>query len=96
MSFCSAFFIMAKSEFADLRISYDNTSDVLYISFGEPQFGIDEEIDDGVYLRVEPQTSKPNGLMIIDFEKRFSQKINIPLHLSNVLVACEYLKPLHT
>mgnify|MGYP001580814389 CR=1 FL=1 len=82
---------MAKSEFADLRISYDNISDVLYISFGEPQFGIDEEIDNGVYLRVNPQTSKPNGLMIIDFEKRFSQKINIPLHLSNVLIACEYV-----
>jgi hypothetical protein len=82
---------MAKSEFADLRISYDNTSDILYISFGEPQFGIDEEIDDGVYLRVEPQTSKPNGLMIIDFEKRFSKSINIPLHLSNLLVACEYI-----
>jgi len=80
---------MAKSEFADLRISYDNTSDILYISFGEPQFGIDEEIDAGVYLRVEPQTSKPNGLMIIDFEKRFSK--SIPLHLSNVLVACEYV-----
>ncbi|MBC8233162.1 DUF2283 domain-containing protein [bacterium] len=82
---------MAKSEFADLRISYDNTSDVLYISFGEPQFGIDEEIDNGVYLRVNPQTSKPNGLMIIDFEKRFSEKINIPIHLSNVLVACEHV-----
>ncbi len=81
---------MAKSEFADLRISYDKISDVLYISFGEPEFGIDEEIDDGVYLRVHPQTSKPNGLMIIDFEKRFSKGIKIPLHLPNVLVACEY------
>ena len=46
----------------ELRISYDNTSDILYISFGEPQFGIDEEIDIGIYLRVNPQTSKPNGL----------------------------------
>ena len=41
---------MARSKFADLRISYDNTSDVLYISFGEPQFGIDEEIDNGIYF----------------------------------------------
>ena len=35
---------------------------------------IDEEIDIGIYLRVNPQTSKLNGLMIIDFEKRFSHK----------------------
>ena len=52
-----------------------------------PKEGIDEEIEDGVYLRVDERTSKPLGFTIIDFEKRFSTSIEkaIPINLSGVL-----------
>ena len=42
---------MATSQAAGVRISYDKKADVLYLSIGEPQAGIDEEVSDGVYIR---------------------------------------------
>jgi len=78
---------MAKSKDNELRISYDKFADVLYMSFGKPRVGVDEEIEDGVYLRVDERTNKPLGFTIIDFEKRFSTSIEkaIPINLSEVL-----------
>lgn len=78
---------MAKSKDNELRISYDKSADVLYMSFGKPKEGIDEEIEDGVYLRVNEKTNKPLGFTIVDFEKRFSTSIEkaIPINLSGVL-----------
>jgi len=63
-------------------------ADVLYISIGRPQAGIDEEVTEGVYIRLHPQTHQPIGLMIIDFQKRFSRPIEqaLPLDLSRFFV----------
>jgi hypothetical protein len=75
---------MATSQAAGVRISYDKMADVLYLSIGEPQAGIDEEVSEGVYIRLHPQTDQPVGLMVIDFEKRFSQPLEqaIPIDLA--------------
>ncbi len=62
-----------------LTFSYDSTADILYFSIGEPQEGIDEEVDAGVFIRINPKTRKPNGIMIIDFVKRFSNLKTKPL-----------------
>lgn len=75
---------MAESKATGLRIAYDKAADVLYFSIGEPQAGIDEEVHDGVYVRLHPETNRPIGLMVIDFEKRFSQPLAqaIPINLA--------------
>ena len=76
---------MAESQTPELRISYDKLVDVLYMSMGKPQSGIDEEIDSGVYLRLNESTNKPIGMMIIDFEKRFSKPFGqaIPFNIAD-------------
>ncbi|MDI6792164.1 MAG: DUF2283 domain-containing protein [bacterium] len=76
---------MDQSQTPELRIAYDKLADVLYMSIGKPQPGIDEEIDSGVYLRLNEETNKPIGMMIIDFEKRFSKPIDqvIPFNIAD-------------
>jgi len=71
-----------------LRISYDKGADVLYLVFGNPRKGIDEEVSPGVFLRIDDKTRRPNGIMIIDFEKRFSRPIteSVPIDLAEFLV----------
>jgi len=64
-----------------LVFSYDKTSDILYLSIGEPQEGIDEEVEEGIFVRLNPKTKIPNGIMIMDFEKRFSNNKTKPLPL---------------
>jgi hypothetical protein len=34
-----------------MRLSYEKVADVLYISFGKPSFGIDEESEPGIFIR---------------------------------------------
>jgi uncharacterized protein YuzE len=55
----------------DLKISYDDGVDVLYISFGEPRTGIAVEINDGDFVRVDPYTDKVIGITILNFKERF-------------------------
>jgi len=71
-----------------LRISYDKGADVLYLVFGNPKEGIDEEVSPGVFLRIDDKTRRANGIMIIDFEKRFSRPVteSVPIDLAEFLV----------
>ncbi|MCU0643844.1 MAG: DUF2283 domain-containing protein [bacterium] len=71
-----------------LRISYDKVADVLYLVFGPPKEGTDEEVSPSVFLRIDSKTRQPNGIMIIDFEKRFSRPIaeSMPIDLTEFLV----------
>ncbi len=57
-----------------IALSYDKESDVLYMSFGTPRFGIDEETEDGIFVRRDENDHNIIGLTIMDFEKRFSHK----------------------
>lgn len=58
-----------------IRLSYDKESDVLYITFGIPSFGIDEETEDGIFIRRNETHREVIGITVMDFEKRFSSNI---------------------
>lgn len=79
---------MEKKIANSFRISYDKVADVLYLVFGSPKEGIDEEVSPGVFLRIDGKTRQPNGIMIVDFEKRFSHPIaeSVPIDLGEFLV----------
>lgn len=79
---------MDKSQSNGLRLSYDQSADVLYLAVGEPRPGIDEEIEPGVFLRLDEKTQRPIGLMIVDFVRRFSRPLTeaIPIRLDEFFV----------
>ncbi|MBI5303089.1 MAG: DUF2283 domain-containing protein [Chloroflexi bacterium] len=70
-----------------LRISYDKTADVLYLAFGKPKEGIDEEVSEGVFVRLDERTHRAIGVTIVDFEKRFSRPVSksVPIDLARFL-----------
>ncbi|HUY12971.1 MAG TPA: DUF2283 domain-containing protein [Terriglobia bacterium] len=57
----------------ELKVNYDPSSDVLYLSYGDPREAISEEIEDGEFLRLDPDTRQVVGVTVVDFSKRFSQ-----------------------
>ena len=63
----------------ELKVNYDPKGDVLYISFGEPRAALSVEVEDGEFLRVDPETRQPVGITVVDFYKRFSE------HPENIL-----------
>ncbi len=65
-----------------MRLSYDKESDVLYITFGIPRFGIDEETDDGIFVRRDETSREIIGVTVMDFEKRFSERTEEILNVS--------------
>lgn len=58
----------------NLNISYDDSADVLYISFGNPRPGIATEVNDGDLVRIDPDTNEIIGITIIDFKERYMPK----------------------
>ncbi len=79
---------MAKARSNALRFSYDKMADVLYLAFGKPKNGIDREVSDGVFVRLDSRTRHAIGMTIIDFEKRFSRPLGetVPIDLARFLV----------
>lgn len=71
-----------------LRIAYDKAADVLYLAFDLPKEGPDEEISDGVFVRLDSKTHRAIGVTIVDFEKRFSHPVaeSVPIDLARYLV----------
>ncbi len=59
------------------QIKYDDFSDVLYISFGNPSPGIADEIVKGDLIRINPITNEIVGITILDFKERYKPKQNI-------------------
>lgn len=53
------------------QIFYDKTSDVLYLSLGDPRPAISEELGDDILLRVDPETKEVVGLTILNLASRF-------------------------
>jgi uncharacterized protein YuzE len=80
---------MAKTKSNALRISYDKAADVLYLAFGAPKEGIDEEISAGIFVRLNARNHRAIGMTIIDFEKRFSHPVaeSVPIDLARFLVS---------
>jgi len=59
-----------------LRIGYDREADVLYLSLGEPRKGMEyREVDNGIILRIDPETGKVIGLTVTDL-RDFSRVVS--------------------
>lgn len=80
---------MAKDKIQALRISYDKSADVLYLAFGTPKTGLDEEVSPGVFVRLDERSKRAVGMTIVDFGKRFSRPLgeSVPIDLAKYLVA---------
>lgn len=58
---------------AEMSVSYDRQSDVLYLSYGETREAISEENEDGVLVRRDPGSNEILGFTVVDFSRRFAQ-----------------------
>ncbi|HZQ10940.1 MAG TPA: DUF2283 domain-containing protein [Anaerolineae bacterium] len=78
---------MAQTKTRALRLAYDKGADVLYLAFGAPKEGIDEQVSPGVFVRVDERTRRVVGMTIIDFEKHFSRPLgeSLPIDLTKYL-----------
>ena len=54
-----------------LRFSYDKEADVLEIALGRPQRAISREVEDDVFVRINPKNKKIVGFSILNFTKYF-------------------------
>ena len=61
----------------NLRMAYDKEGDVLDISLGTPVAAISREIEDDLFVRVNPETNEIIGLSILNFEKWFQGKKDV-------------------
>jgi hypothetical protein len=61
---------MAK-KLANISVSYDRTTDVLYVSEGDPKPALTSETREGVLVRRDPRTGKPIAVTVLDYENRF-------------------------
>jgi uncharacterized protein YuzE len=71
-----------KIKYRNLKILYDEISDVLYISFGEPRPGIASEVKEGDLVRTDPETDEIVGITIIDFKERYMPPSTISIEES--------------
>jgi hypothetical protein len=56
---------------SDLTVDYDEDMDVLYVSKGAPRSGVAVEVEEGIVLRLDPDTQEIVGLTILDFRAEF-------------------------
>ncbi len=64
------------------RLYYDEEGDFLEIFVGEPTECYAEEIEPGVFLRIDKKTGEAKSIGILDFKKRSRLKnieFNIPI-----------------
>jgi uncharacterized protein YuzE len=54
----------------NVRVVYYSPSDELNILLGEPQDSVLQEIDDEIYVRLDPKTNQVLGFTILNFEER--------------------------
>lgn len=57
----------------EMRISYDKSADVMYVTFGGRKKAEAEEVKKNVFVRFEPDTREIVGVTIVNFSK-FLQK----------------------
>jgi len=58
----------------NLRMAYDREGDVLDISLGESKEAISREIEDDLFIRINPQNNEVVGISILNFEKENSKR----------------------
>ena len=61
-----------KESIPTMKINYDPKSDIFYCSFGDPRVAVSVETrEEGIILRLDPDTDEIIGFTVIDFSKRF-------------------------
>jgi hypothetical protein len=55
----------------ELWVSYDDASDVLYLSMGKPQPAITHDDDEGLLIRKHPQTGETVGATVLSYGRHF-------------------------
>jgi uncharacterized protein YuzE len=73
---------MAQTKPDELNIQYDSKADVLYLSFGDRREAVGIEEEQGVIVRVDPETDEFRGVTIIDFFRRVTDSglaLSLPL-----------------
>ena len=56
-----------------IRFSYDKNGDVLDISLGGPRVAISSEVEDDIFVRVDPKSHEIVGFSVLNFEKSFAK-----------------------
>ena len=67
------------------RLYYDEEGDFLEISVGEPTECSAEEIEPGVFLRIDKKTGEAKSIGILDFKERSRSKdieFNLPVEFN--------------
>ena len=54
-----------------LRFAYDKEGDILDIALGRPRSAISREVQDDVFVRLDPKTRTVVGFSILNFTKWF-------------------------
>jgi len=58
-----------------LIVHYDKEGDVLDISVGKPRKALSRELEENVFVRIDPESKKVVGFMILGFEKLRKQRV---------------------
>ena len=66
------------------EIHYDEGADFLEIYFGEPSKCITNEIEEGVFVRKDQETSEVKSVEILSFKKRGSNVLENTLSKFNI------------
>jgi uncharacterized protein YuzE len=87
-------------EAVNVRASYDELADVLYVSIGDPESCTTEDDEKGLLWRYSKRTGKPSGVTILGFHEgdwpsdierlvaEISERLNVPRsEISPVLAA---------
>ena len=56
-----------------LRFAYDKEADLLDICLGRPRAAISREIEDDIFVRLDPKSRKIIGFSILNFTKWFKE-----------------------
>lgn len=64
-----------------MQLSYDETSDILYLSLGEPRRAISRELGDDIVLRLDEQTGEVVGLTVLNLSKH-QDLTHLPLEMT--------------
>ena len=59
---------------SEINLDYDSEADVLYISFGPPRPAIGLEPEEGLVLRLDPETDQLVGVTIVGLRERLRRQ----------------------
>jgi len=69
-----------------MRIHYDDEADFLEITLGTPTPCYGEEVEPGIFLRIEEKTKEVKGVGVLSFKKRAGNlndlKLKLPLEMA--------------